>query len=106
IAGKVLQDPELYNEWIENMELMSARIMDMRTQLRARLEKLGTPGDWSHVTSQIGMFSFTGLNLAQVERLRTEFHMYLTNDGRISVAGLNTGNIDYVAMAIDNVVRN
>ncbi|KAJ1840760.1 Aspartate aminotransferase, cytoplasmic, partial [Coemansia sp. RSA 2708] len=89
----------------QNMGEMSGRIMEMRRALRQRLEKLQTPGDWSHVTSQIGMFSFTGLSAAQVQRLREEFHMYLTDDGRISVAGLNSGNVDYVAMAIDAVVR-
>lgn len=41
---------------------MSSRIMAMRKALRAALENLGTPGDWSHITSQIGMFSYTGLN--------------------------------------------
>ncbi|KAJ2820639.1 Aspartate aminotransferase, cytoplasmic [Coemansia erecta] len=105
IAGTVLKDKELYSEWLENMQAMSSRIMQMRKLLRARLEKLQTPGDWSHVTSQIGMFSFTGLKPDQVERLRNEFHLYMTDDGRISVAGLNTGNIDYVAMAIDAAVR-
>ncbi|KAJ1722619.1 Aspartate aminotransferase, cytoplasmic, partial [Coemansia biformis] len=60
IAGTVLQDPALYSEWLDNMRTMSARIKSMRTALRSRLEALGTPGDWSHVTSQIGMFSFTG----------------------------------------------
>ncbi|KAJ2315182.1 Aspartate aminotransferase, cytoplasmic [Coemansia sp. RSA 2704] len=105
VAGTVLQDPELYGEWQQNMGEMSGRIMEMRRALRQRLEKLQTPGDWSHVTSQIGMFSFTGLSAAQVQRLREEFHMYLTDDGRISVAGLNSGNVDYVAMAIDAVVR-
>ncbi|KAJ2346619.1 Aspartate aminotransferase, cytoplasmic, partial [Coemansia sp. RSA 2618] len=105
IAGTVLKDKELYSEWLENMQAMSSRIMQMRKLLRARLEKLQTPGDWSHVTSQIGMFSFTGLKPGQVERLRNEFHLYMTDDGRISVAGLNTGNIDYVAMAIDAAVR-
>ncbi|KAJ2765067.1 Aspartate aminotransferase, cytoplasmic, partial [Coemansia nantahalensis] len=105
VAAAVLQDPALYAEWLDNMEAMSARIREMRTALRSRLEALGTPGDWSHVTSQIGMFSFTGLSQAQVATLRDEYHLYMTDDGRISVAGLNTHNVDYVATAIDAVVR-
>ncbi|KAJ2156716.1 Aspartate aminotransferase, cytoplasmic [Coemansia sp. RSA 552] len=105
VAGTVLQDPALYSEWLKNMEEMSGRIKDMRQALRERLEKLGTPGDWSHVTSQIGMFSFTGLSKTQVATLRDEFHLYMTDDGRISVAGLNTANVDYVARAIDTVIR-
>ncbi|KAJ2713504.1 Aspartate aminotransferase, cytoplasmic, partial [Coemansia spiralis] len=105
IAATVLQDPALYAEWLDNMATMSDRIRGMRAALRARLEALGTPGDWSHVSSQIGMFSFTGLAPHQVAALRDEFHMYMTEDGRISVAGLNTHNVDYVANAIDAVVR-
>ncbi|KAJ2776275.1 Aspartate aminotransferase, cytoplasmic [Coemansia javaensis] len=105
IAGTVLQDPALYREWLDNMQTMSARIKAMRAALRSRLEALHTPGDWSHVTSQIGMFSFTGLSTTQVAALRDQYHLYMTDDGRISVAGLNSHNVDYVARAIDAVVR-
>ncbi|PIA14091.1 aspartate aminotransferase [Coemansia reversa NRRL 1564] len=105
IAGTVLQDKALYSEWLANMQTMSDRIKSMREALRSKLTELGTPGDWSHVTSQIGMFSFTGLSLDQVETLRNKYHMYLTDDGRISVAALNSNNVEYVAKAIDAVVR-
>ncbi|KLJ09612.1 aspartate aminotransferase [Blastomyces silverae] len=84
---------------------MSGRIMEMRRGLRERLEKKGTPGSWDHVTSQIGMFSFTGLSEAQVARLREKWHVYMTKNGRISMAGLNSNNIDYFAEAVDSVVR-
>ncbi|KAJ1664965.1 Aspartate aminotransferase, cytoplasmic [Coemansia sp. RSA 1646] len=106
VAGTVLQDPELYSEWLGNMTEMSSRIKTMRDALRDKLVALGTPGSWDHVSNQIGMFSFTGLSKAQVAALREKYHMYLTEDGRISVAGLNTNNIDYAAKAIDDVVRN
>ncbi|KAJ2853504.1 Aspartate aminotransferase, cytoplasmic, partial [Coemansia erecta] len=106
VAGMVLGDSELHKEWLANMAEMSSRIKTMRDALRDRLVALGTPGSWDHVANQIGMFSFTGLSKAQVEVLREQHHMYLTEDGRISVAGLNSGNIDYVAKAIDDVVRN
>ncbi|KAJ2781006.1 Aspartate aminotransferase, cytoplasmic [Coemansia interrupta] len=105
LAGTVLQDQGLYAEWVENMGEMSRRIKDMREGLRDRLQSLGTPGDWEHVARQIGMFSFTGLSKQQVDVLRDSYHLYMTDDGRISVAGLNSGNIDYVARAIDAVVR-
>ncbi|KAJ2372862.1 Aspartate aminotransferase, cytoplasmic, partial [Coemansia sp. RSA 2607] len=105
LAGVVLQDPALYAEWLDNMRVMSRRIELMRQGLRDRLRDLGTPGDWDHVTRQIGMFSFTGLTKPQVDELREKHHLYMTDDGRISVAGLNSGNIDYVARAIDAVVR-
>ena len=62
IVTHVLNDPALYAQWKECIKAMSSRIIEMRKALRAELERLSTPGDWSHITSQIGMFSYTGLN--------------------------------------------
>lgn len=74
--------------------------------LRYRLEELnGKPGSWKHITEQIGMFSYTGLSEAQVLKLREGSHIYMTKNGRISMAGLNTGNFDYTANAIAKVVE-
>jgi len=70
------------------------------------LKKLGTPGDWSHITAQIGMFSFTGLTTAQCEVLIKKHHIYLLTSGRISMTGINSGNVLYLAQCIDDVVRN
>lgn len=78
----------------------------MRAGLRQRLETLGTPGDWSHITSQIGMFSYTGLSPAQCEFLIKEKHLYLLKSGRISMCGLTPSNIDYVASSIHQVATN
>ncbi|KAK2813635.1 hypothetical protein FQN50_000032 [Emmonsiellopsis sp. PD_5] len=105
IAALVLNDPVLFAEWEGDLRTMSGRIIEMRKGLRERLEKRGTPGSWAHVTSQIGMFSFTGLSEGQVRRLREKWHVYMTKNGRISMAGLNTNNIDYFAEAVDSVVR-
>lgn len=105
VASTVLNDDALFAEWKENLQTMSGRIISMRKALRSKLEELGTPGQWNHITDQIGMFSFTGLSEAQVEKLKTEFHVYLTKNGRISMAGLNTRNVDYFAKAVDKVVR-
>ncbi|KAI9924953.1 hypothetical protein ASPWEDRAFT_119710 [Aspergillus wentii DTO 134E9] len=105
IVSRVLNDPQLYAEWEEDLRTMSGRITQMRSGLRQRLEAKGTPGSWSHVTSQIGMFSFTGLTEAQVKVLREKWHVYMTKNGRISMAGLNTNNLDYFADAVDSVVR-
>ncbi|TFB03506.1 Aspartate aminotransferase [Trichoderma ghanense] len=104
IASTVLNDPQLFSEWEENLKTMSGRIIDMRKALRSKLEELETPGTWNHITDQIGMFSFTGLTEAQVMKLREEYHIYMTKNGRISMAGLNTHNIDHVAQAIRKVV--
>jgi aspartate/tyrosine/aromatic aminotransferase len=76
----------------------------MRRELRKKLEENGVGGDWSFIESQIGMFSYLSLNRAQVDRLKREFHIYLLPSGRASVCGLNRKNIDYVAMAIAQVV--
>ena len=76
---------------------MSSRMNEMRHGLVQKLKDLGNEHDWSHVTSQIGMFAYTGLNKDQVNTLREDHHIYMTMDGRISIAGLNTKNLDYIA---------
>lgn len=105
IASLVLNSPELFAEWEDNLRTMSGRIISMRKALRSKLEELGTPGKWEHITDQIGMFSFTGLTEKQVAKLREEAHIYMTKNGRISMAGLNTRNVEYFARAVDKVVR-
>lgn len=70
IASKVLNDPELFAQWEEDLRTMSGRIIDMRNAVKSELDKLKTPGSWDHITSQIGMFSFTGLSEAQVMAIR------------------------------------
>ncbi|CAG8458777.1 13592_t:CDS:10 [Ambispora leptoticha] len=106
IVNLVLHDPKLYAEWNDNLRTMSSRIMDMRKQLYDKLIELGTPGTWNHIIDQIGMFSFTGLKPSQVQVLIQKYHIYLTDNGRISMAGLSTKNIDYFAKAVNDVVRN
>ncbi|KAL1930692.1 hypothetical protein VTP01DRAFT_10854 [Rhizomucor pusillus] len=106
IVDIVLNDPALYAEWKENLKYMSNRIISMRKALYDRLIELGTPGTWNHITDQIGMFSFTGLKAPQVKVLKEKYHIYMTDNGRVSMAGLSTSNIDYFAKAVDDVVRN
>jgi len=74
--------------------------------LRSELERLNTPGTWNHITTQIGMFSFTGLTAKQSAAMADKWHIYLLSNGRISMAGLNTKNVKYVAQAIHDVVVN
>lgn len=85
IADKVLNDEGLFKEWEQDLKLMAGRIIEMREQLVAKLTELETPGDWSHVVKQIGMFSFTGLTEEHVAWLRSEKHIYMTKNGRISM---------------------
>ena len=105
IASLCLNDPKLFAQWEEDLRTMSGRIIKMRSALRSKLEELGTPGTWNHITDQIGMFSFTGLNEKQVQLCRSEAHIYMTKNGRISMAGINSKNVYYVAKAINKIVK-
>lgn len=67
---------------------------------------LSNLGNWNHITDQIGMFSFTGLNEPQVLKLINKHHIHLVKNGRIAMVGINTKNVDYIAEAIKDVVVN
>lgn len=96
----------LFDEWRDEMELMSGRIKEVRQVLRDHLENLNPDKDWSFITSQIGMFTYTGCTVPQVENMTNKWHVYMTKDGRISLAGLNKAKAEYLARAIDDSVRN
>ncbi|OJJ45270.1 hypothetical protein ASPZODRAFT_70084 [Penicilliopsis zonata CBS 506.65] len=106
VVETVLSDPALREIWQADLKTMAARIRAVRQALRSELVKLGTKGDWSHIETQIGMFSYTGLSEAQVKRLNEVHHVYMMASGRISLAGLNEKNVGYVARAIHEVVEN
>lgn len=80
---------------------LSYLLQELFKALKAR----GVPGDWQHVLDQIGMFSFTGLTKPQVDNMIKKWHVYLTADGRISMAGLNAHKCVYLAEAMDDSVR-
>jgi len=105
IVTEVLGDPELEAKWRSECKGMADRIIQMRTALKSELAKAGSTRDWGHITSQIGMFCFSGMSKEQVARLREEFHIYLTGDGRISMAGITSANVAYVAKAIATVTQ-
>lgn len=104
IAALILNNVELRNEWLGQLVMVTKRMNEMRVALRASLEKSGAKGDWSHITTQIGMFSFTGLTIPQVDQMVKKHSIYMTKDGRISVCGINTKNVEYIAAAIKDVV--
>jgi len=106
IVEMILTNPGLYAEWKKELRGLSERISSMRPLLRKELERLGTPGDWSNITSQIGMFSFTGLTKAQSLALGDAHHIYMLSNGRISMAGVTTANYKYLAKCMDYFVRN
>ncbi|XP_025226563.1 aspartate aminotransferase, mitochondrial isoform X2 [Theropithecus gelada] len=105
IAAAILNTPDLRKQWLQEVKGMADRIIGMRTQLVSNLKKEGSTHNWQHITDQIGMFCFTGLKPEQVERLTKEFSIYMTKDGRISVAGVTSGNVGYLAHAIHQVTK-
>ena len=84
---------------------MADRIIAMRHALKDGLKKEGSSRNWQHITDQIGMFCFTGMTADQVDRLTKEYSIYLTKDGRISVAGITSSNVDYLAHAMHQVTK-
>lgn len=105
LVMKVLGDAARFGRWKAELKAMADRILEVRKMLREGLEKKGTPGTWNHITDQIGMFSFTGLTEPMCERLIQEHHIYLLKSGRISLAGLNKSNVQYMVDCVDEVVR-
>lgn len=106
IVVTVLSDGQLYQLWKRELAAMASRIMDMRKALFAELKAVGAPGTWDHIVNQIGMFSFTGLNKAQCENMTRKWHVYMTMDGRISMAGLSDSRARYLSEAIKDSVLN
>ena len=104
IVAHVLSTPELYAEWVAELKGMSGRIIEMRGKLRSGLEKLKPENDWSFITTQIGMFAYTGLTAEQVGRLGSEFNIFMLKSGRISMAGVSEATVVYLAESIAKVL--
>jgi len=104
VVAAVLASAELRRLWEDELAQMRQRILDMRLGLVERLHGVGVSADFSFINRQRGMFSYTGLTAAQVDRLRDEFGIYAVSTGRICLAALNTRNVDYVAEAIATVL--
>ena len=104
IVSEILSDPALSKQWYGECKGMADRIISMRNLLRSNLETQTTQS-WKHITDQIGMFCYTGLSEDQVNTLIESHHIYLTKDGRISMAGVNSRNVDYIASSIAEVVK-
>ena len=104
IVAAVLGNPELRSLWETELGEMRVRIKAMRQKLVDGLKASGVKQDMSFITSQIGMFSYSGLSKDQMVRLRNEFGVYGTDTGRMCVAALNSKNIDYVCASIAKVV--
>jgi len=104
VVATVLGDPELRALWEQELGQMRARIRSMRQQLVDKIHARVRGVDYGFVTRQRGMFSYSGLSKAAVQRLREEFSVYAIDTGRICVAALNSHNLDYVTEAIAQVI--
>jgi aromatic-amino-acid transaminase len=104
IVSRVLSDPALRAAWESDVTGMRERIATMRRSLHGVLSAKLPGRDFGYFLSQRGMFSYTGLSAAQVDRLREEFGVYLVRSGRMCVAGLNSGNVERTAAAMAAVL--
>ena len=104
LVASVLNDPELFALWDQELAGMRDRIRTMRKQLVEKIRAAGAKQNFDFVLHQRGMFSYSGLTADQVERLREEHGIYAISTGRICVAALNSGNIDAVAKGIAAVL--
>lgn len=104
LVATVLNDAGLKASWLAEVEAMRTRIKAMRQTLVDALNAAMPTGDFTYLLKQRGMFSYTGLSAAQVDRLREEFGIYLVSSGRICVAGLNNRNVHRVAQAFAAVM--
>lgn len=104
VVAAVLNNPELRALWEKELGEMRVRIKEMRQKLVDGLKAAGVQQDMSFITTQIGMFSYSGLSKDQMVRLRSEFGVYGTDTGRMCVAALNSKNIEHVCKAIAAVM--
>ncbi|MEN6670683.1 amino acid aminotransferase [Psychrobacter sp. B38] len=105
VVDIVMNDNDLHEQWVGEVYAMRDRIKAMRYKLKSVLEAKIPNRNFDYITRQNGMFSFTGLTPEQVARLQSEFAIYMISNSRMCVAGLNTSNIDYVANAMADVLK-
>ena len=104
IVTMILNDDQLYKQWVQEVADMRDRIHEMRDLFVATLKEKGVLGDYSFITRQNGMFSFSGLSVDQVKQLKEEFALYIVGSGRISVAGMTKDNMQPLCDAIAKVI--
>lgn len=105
IVTTILEDPKLTQDFLAQCKGMADRINLMRVLLKEKLTETGSTKNWDHISKQIGMFAYSGLSKEQVMQMREKQHVYCTADGRISMAGVTSGNVDYIADAIHDVSK-
>ena len=104
LVATVLSDPVLRKLWEDECRGMAERILRIRKLLHEKIVAAGIKGSWGHVLKQRGMFSYTGMSTDAVVQLEKEHHVWLLLDGRISLAGLNAQNVDYMVESMARVL--
>ncbi|MEQ1446583.1 amino acid aminotransferase [Acinetobacter schindleri] len=105
LVSQVLNNPALFSQWQAEVEEMRQRILSMRGLLKEKLSEALPELDFTYLTQQQGMFSYTGLTADQVDLLKQHYGIYLVRSGRMCTAGLNLSNIDYVAESMAAVIK-
>src|SRR3984893_5464621 len=106
IVHEILEDPAGREQWIDEVTAMRKRMTGLRHQLVKQLARSCPQRDFGFIAAQRGMFSFLGVDTAQVRALREQHHVYMTDDSRINIAGLCADNLEYFAQAVARVLRN
>ena len=105
VVNTILGNDTLRASFVEECKGMADRINSMRIELKQNLIDAGSVRNWDHITTQIGMFAFSGLTKDEVISMRDTHSIYCTLDGRISMAGVTTKNVKYIADAIHDVTK-
>jgi aspartate aminotransferase len=105
IVQEILGNDALRKAWLEEVDVMRARMAGLRREFVQQLNAACPERDFSCITRQHGMFSLLGIDVAQVRAMRESHHIYMTNDSRINIAGLSAGNLKYVARAVAEVLH-
>jgi len=106
IVSTILNNKALEEEWRDQLKRMAARILKARQLLNSKLKEKEVPGDWSHILTQNGMFTFTGLNVKQVQVLKEQYHLYMLPNGRINMCAVTDANVDAIVHAFKSVIVN
>lgn len=104
IVEIILSSEELTSQWHQELKIMRDRINNNRHLLVDKLVSKGVTRDFSFITRQAGMFSFLGITAVQVQQLQDEYSIYMVDSSRISIAGIATKNVDYLAQCIRKIL--
>ena len=105
LVSLILGDKQLRANWEEELTEVRTRIQSMRSLLADNIQQNAAGIDFSHIKQQKGMFSFLGLNTAQLDQLREEFAIYIVSSSRVNLAGINSSNINYLSDSIISVLK-